>query len=232
MKPFIALPKLRAPSGNLLYFDPDLGWIRAPREWLRSFSLPGRPTFYNPQTGVVVAKQHRPVYAPSGRIVRMELVWHSISHNGRNQYGAGAESNRVRGTGTGTGVQVPAGPFIVHAISNLSTQSATQAYTDRSIASASQSVTTNEFTGNGLARVSGTATFANFTGPGSFSAAYQQVLSSGALTVSGGPVTAYGGALFDSATVAGSIMDCEDAYSSSAVLQTGDTLTQNWTVQD
>lgn len=228
-------PELRAPSRNLLYHDPDLGWVRAPEILDRRISLPGRPT--KPivtlgEIGIVVAKQHRPVYDERGRILRMELVWHSITHNGRNQYGAGAEANRVRGTGTGATVQAPAGPFNVHAISNLPTQSSTQANGDKSICSATQGVSTNEFTGNGLARVTGTATFANYTAPGAFSGQYTQVLSSGALTVSSGPVTAYGGALFDSTTVAGSVMDCEDAYAASAVLQTNDTLTQNWTVQD
>lgn len=243
-------------SRNVLYRDRDLGNVPVPRPLLVARSLAGRPTrplLGLAEVGIVVAKHHRPVWQgghmhdgrcwplgcevlraqAAGRrvpIERMALLDYTISHNGRNQYGAGAQFNRTWNTATGANVQAPAGVFNVIGVSNNVNQGANQVYTDKSLTSASLGVSTNEFTTVGLSRVAGTSTYANYTAPTSFSAQATQVVTN-TFTVSGAGGSAYGSGLFDSTTVAGSVMIVEDSFTLASLIA-ADTLTVNWTINN
>lgn len=202
----IAAPPL---NPNALYRDPDLGDILLPRPFYRSLSLPGQP-IRRPslkEIGVFVAKQFRPIFDDDGRLLRMEMIWHSITHNERVDAGAAIQANRVFGT-SGTTAN---GVFTALALAK--TTFTTKTKTDKSIGSSSQADTTNEWTTNGLARMVGTVS--TYTGPSSLGGQFTQLIT-GLWTATSTGGTAHGSAVFDSVTPAGSNMYVEDIFSTDA----------------
>lgn len=213
-----------------------------------SLSLPGTPT--RPRfAGVVKAEIFRPVWSvdkllelphietpyPSAekavsdllapyrdlmdpKAWRVMKVWESITHNERVNAGGGHNANRIFGTvgaSNGVGANIGIG----------TTGQGASAATHQSIGSASSGVTTNEFTTIGLSRALGTVQ--NYVAATTLNGTYAADIYK-LFTASGGG-TAHGAALFDSLTVVGSIMLCEDLFSSDAVLVSGDTLAVTWT---
>lgn len=223
----------------------DLGRLFIPDP---SLSLPGTPT--RPKfSGTVIATQRRPKWSlqgllalpevmapyPSGRDVverllsqhretldpklfETELIWVSMTHNERVNDGGGHNVNRIFGTvGASNGV----GNVIAVATTGFTAKTAT----DSSIGVNAGDLTTNEFTTIGLSRAVGTVQ--NYVAAIALNGTYAvDVVKT--FTASGGG-TAHGSALFDSATVVGSIMLCEDIFSSDAILVSADTLTVTWT---
>lgn len=146
-----------------------------------------------------------------------EVIWASVMHNERVQDGGDHNVNRTFGT---VGDSNAVGSIVAVADTSM-----TVLNTHQSINSTSQGVTTSEFTTIGLSRATGTVQ--NYTAPASLNATYSvDVYKSFSVSGSG---TATGAALFDQITVAGSRMLCEDNFSSSAVVESGDTLNVTWT---
>ena len=212
-----------APS--IAYVHPDLGAIRVPQDVVRSISVPGSPIrrVAPGQYGLVVAVQKRPVYDEwTGLLKRMQLIWHSITHNERVDAGAAIQANLVFGT-SGTTAN-----GVLTAIAIATTGFTTKTKTDLSIGSSSGAVTTNEFTTIQLSRAAGT--LGSYTAPASLGAQFAQPISKTFTATGSG--TAHGAALFDKVVVASSNLYVEDIFSSDAVLVTNDQLTPTWTINN
>jgi len=213
----------------ILYTDRDLGRIVVPDIFRRMVSFPGRPVrrAVNREIGIFVAKQHRPVLDEwTGRIARMQLLWASITHNERVDAGAQEQALQVFGGG-GT----PASPSatVYPKVIAVANGTLTKGKGDQSLGSASSGVTTNEFTTIGLSRAAAAALAGgDYTAPSTLGGTFSQVVKK-VFTASGGG-TAYGGGVFDSLTVAGSILYVEDNFASTAVLVSSDTLTVTVTI--
>lgn len=206
-------------SSNVLYTHPDLGRIYAPAALTRALSLPGRPAHTPPpgEYGVCVAVQKRPVYDEAGVLQKMEMIWHSITHNERVNQGAVRQDLALFG----------ATSMALTAVA-LASATLTKTATDLSLGSGTAAVTTNEFTTLGLARAVGT--LGAYTAPASLGAQFTRVISKSFTAT--GSATVYGSGLFDSATVAASNVYAEDNFSSTAVMVNADQLTSSWTVQN
>jgi len=149
-----------------------------------------------------------------------DIIWASITHNDRVQDGGDHNVNRIFGT---VGASNAAATFLA-----LASAAVTAANTHASIMSDTQGVTTSEHTTGGLTRVAGTVQ--NYTAPASLDAVFDvDLYKSYSVTAS---LTAYGAAIFDQLVVAGSWMLCEDAFSSNAVVENGDTLNVTYTYQN
>jgi hypothetical protein len=230
-------------TGRTLYVDRDLGRIFIAQALARGVSLPGRPTREPPagEFGIFVAKQHRPVYrdghlhdascdvltcgwkqleasGAGGLIERMELLWSSITHNERVDQGAVQQDVQLFGSAT-TNV------FTAVAVASASI---TKTKTDLSLGSASAAVTTNEFTTIGLSRAAGT--LGTYTAPSTLGGQFSRVISK-VFSVTGSG-TAYGGGLFDRTATASSNLYVEDLFGSSAVVVSGDSLTEQVTISN
>lgn len=224
---------------------PNAGRIVLPNP---SISIPGRPTM--PRfAGVVVAEHRKPKWSLQGllalpeirnpfpssravveeqlrpyrkeldpRLFDMELVMVSITPNERVNDGGGHNVNRIFGTvGASNGV----GNIVAVATTGFTTKTAT----DSSIGVNAADLTTNEFTTVGLSRAAGTVQ--NYVAATTLNGTYAvDVVKTFTASGSG---TAHGAALFDSATVVGSILLCEDIFGADAVMVSGDTLTVTWT---
>lgn len=224
---------------------PDLGRLYIPKP---SISLPGGVT--HPRfAGVVFATQRRPQWSlrelfklpeiehpfPNGteavkrlldsyrdhfdpKLFQTELIWTSVTHNERVNDGGGHNANRIFGTvGSSNGV----GSVVAVATTGFTTKTAT----DSSIGADAASGTTNEFTTIGLSRATGTVQ--NYVAATALNGTYAADIVK--LFTASGSGTAHGSALFDSTTVSGSIMLCEDIFGSDSVMVSGDTLTITWT---
>lgn len=209
---------------RVLFVHPELGRIRVPQEWVRGFSAPGRPTRRPApgEFGLFVATQKRPVWREleeDGRrlLEKLELIWHSITHNERVDQGALRQDVALFGS--------TAMAFTAVAVASASL---TKTKTDLSLGSASASVTTNEFTTIGLSRAAGS--LSTYTAPASLGAQFSRLITK-TFTASGSG-TAHGAGLFDSTTVSGSNLYVEDNFSSTAVLVSSDTLTVNATISN
>lgn len=156
------------------------------------------------------------------RLFNTQVVWASVTPNERVDKGGDIQVNRVFGT-VGT---APAGVIVSMAVAK--TTYTTTTHTDLSIGSGSANVSTNEFTTIGLSRA--TATVQNYVAASSLNGTYAVDLFK-SFTASGGG-TAHGAAIFDSNTVSGSFLYCEDMFSSDAVVVSGDTLQVTWTVNN
>jgi hypothetical protein len=225
---------------------PELGRIFLPNP---SISLPDgvtKPKF----AGVVIATQRRPLWSIKGAIPALpsierpwpsarqvvdsllepfrglvdpnlfntQVLWASVTHNERVNDGGGHNASRIFGTvGSANGV----GNVVAVATTGFTAKTAT----DSSIGVDAGGQTTNEFTTIGLSRAVGTVQ--NYVAASTLNGTYATDIVK-TFTASGGG-TAHGSALFDSTTVAGSIMLCEDIFSSDAVLVSADTLAITWT---
>lgn len=199
-----------------LYIDPDLGKILIPQAYTRRISLPNAPVRRSSEGegGIFVAKQYRNVIdAETGKVVRREMIWHSITHNERVDAGAAIQANRLFGT-AGTTAN---GVFTAGA---LASANITKTKTDLSLGSASANATTNEFTTIGLSRA--TLTVGSYTAPASLGATFAQALTK--TFTATGTGTVWGAGVFDSTTVSGSNLYVEDLFGSTAVMNNTDTL--------
>lgn len=221
---------------GILFTDPDLGRIFMPAPLTRARSLAGAPTrrIDMREIGVFVAVQKRPhvldMVERNGVLVPvvdyMETIWASITHNERVDAGAQKQAVQVFGGG-GT----PASPSatVYPKVIAVASATLTKAKGDQSLGSTSASVTTNEFTTIGLSRAGvDSPVGGDYTAPSTLGGTFSQVLKK--TFTAGGSGTAYGAGVFDSTTVAGSILYVEDNFSSTAVLVTSDTLTVTVTV--
>lgn len=209
--------------------DRDLGRITIPA-LARAVSLPGRRIrrAVEGQIGIVVAKQRRPRYGPGGLLLGYETVWASVSHNERVDAGASYQSRQVHGGGASPAAPSASAYFNVIAVANAAL---TKAKGDQSLGSTSSGVTTNEFTGSGLARATADSPVGgDYTAPSTLGGQFAQVIKK-TFTASGS-VTGKGAGVFNSTTVAASILYVEDNFSSDAVLVSGDTLTVTWTINN
>lgn len=156
------------------------------------------------------------------KLFAAEVIWVSVTHNERVNMGGAISVNALFGT-VGT---TPNGVFIATAIAT--TGYTTTTASNLSIGSASANVTTNEFTTIGLSRAS--STVQNYVAASALNGTYAvDIFRSFSVTGSG---TAHGAAIFDSTTVSGSHLYCEDIYASDAVCVSGDTLQNTWTVNN
>lgn len=190
-----------------------------------SISLPGRGVrkMYTGEQGIFVASQQRLIWGDNGP--RLLTIWDSVTHNERVDAGADKQSRQVHGGGASPAAPSATAYFNVVAVASATL---TKAKGDQSLGTTSASVTTNEFTTIGLSRSAATLGGGNYTAPSTLGATFSQVISK-AFTASGSG-TAYGAGIFDSTTVAGSILYVEDNFSSTAVLVSGDTLTVTVTI--
>ena len=214
--------------------NPDLGRVFVPEELKRLISLPDNPVrrdaFRGGEVGIFVAVHKRrmlfdrggaePIikYRPEdllGVPTWWETLMVSITHNERVDAGAQEQKNLVFATGTA-------------AFKNLAIASGTltKAKTDQSLGSSSSGVTTNEYTTIGLSRAAGTVQ--NYVAPSSLGGTFSIDVNK-LFTASGGG-TAYGAGIFNSTTVASSILYVEDNFVSTAVLVSGDTLNVTATI--
>lgn len=201
--------------------DPLLGRINLP--FLdRRVSFPGLPTRRAAQgeIGIFVAVHRRPRHNADGLIVGFDTIMASVTHNERVDAGAAKQAKQVFGGSGSPGAPSATAYFNVIAIANASL---TKAKGDQSLGSTSADVTTNEFTTIGFSRATASLVGGNYTAPSTLGGTFVQVVSK-QFTASGGG-TAYGAGLFDSVTVAGSILYAEDNFGSTAVVVSGDTLT-------
>jgi hypothetical protein len=107
----------------------------------------------------------------------------------------------------------------------------TKAKGDQSLGSTSASVTTNEYTTIGLSRATANSPVGgDYTAPSTLGGTFSQNIAK-TFTASGSG-TAYGAGIFNSTTVASSILYVEDNFSSTAVLISGDTLTVTVTISN
>jgi hypothetical protein len=205
-----------------------LGRVYVPGRLLASKSY--RNSFKKPspgEIGIFVATHRKPRFNVDGVLVGFDTVWSSVTHNERVDAGAQKQAVQVFGGG-GT----PAAPSATVYFNVIAIASAvlTKAKGDQSLGSTSSGVTTNEFTTIGLSRAVATQSGANYTAPASLGAQFAQKISR--LFTASGTGTARGAGVFDSTTVAGSIMYAEDNFSSDAVLNSADTLTVEVTVNN
>lgn len=213
----------------LVGIDRDLGRIVIPG--LSKFiSFPNRPArrAIQGEFGIFVAKLLRPRYRSDGQILGYVPAWASVTHNERVDAGALYQAQQCFAGGSG-----PASPsatvyFNVLAIAN---GTLTKAKGDQSLGSTSSGVTTNEYTTIGLSRVTATSPVSgDYTAPSTLGGTFSQVVKK-TFTASGGG-TAYGAGVFNSTTVAGSILYVEDNFSSTAVMVSGDTLAVTVTISN
>lgn len=210
---------------RVLFEDAELGRVFAPAAAGRLLSLrgvPARRLFGPGELGVFVAKQHRPRRArpdeasgAAGVLRAMELLWVSVTHNERVDDGAAEQDALLFGASTKR--------FTVVAVANAAL---TKTKTDSSLGVDAAGQTTNEFTTLGLARAAGS--LGAYTAPASLGGQFSRVISK--VFTATGSATARGAGLFDSVTVAGSVLYVEDNFSADAVLLTNDTLTVNITI--
>lgn len=225
---------------------PDLGRIFLA---MPALSVPGQPT--RPRFGgSVIVAQRRPRWSLRGELPALphiekpwpsadlrvkallapfrdqvdpklfdtELIWASVTHNERVNDGGGHNANRLFGTvGASNGV----GNVVAVATTGFTAKTAT----DSSIGVDAASLTTNEFTTIGLSRAVGTP--GNYVAATTLNGTYATDIVK-TFTASGSG-TAHGSALFDSATVSGSILVCEDIFGSDAIMVSADTLAVTWT---
>lgn len=214
---------------RMLYVDPELGRIWTPPEVTKLISFPNRPVrrLVAPgEIGVFVAKQHRPERDERGIVRAMRLLWYSITHNERVD--AGAQEQALQTFGGGGSPASPSATVYPKVIA-IANATLTKAKGDQSLGSTTSGVTTNEYTTIGLSRVAATTPVGgDYTAPSSLGGTFSQVLKK-TMTASGSG-TAYGAGVFDSTTVAGSILYIEDNYASTAVLVSGDTLATTVTI--
>lgn len=208
----------------MILHDKHLGRIYLPG-LDTSISLPGRGVrkMYTGEQGIFVASQQRLIWGDNGP--RLLTIWDSVTHNERVDAGADKQSRQVHGGGASPAAPSATAYFNVVAVASATL---TKAKGDQSLGTTSASVTTNEFTTIGLSRATATLGGGNYTAPSTLGATFSQVISK-AFTASGSG-TAYGAGIFDSTTVAGSILYVEDNFSSTAVLVSGDTLTVTVTI--
>jgi hypothetical protein len=213
---------------SLLYVHPDFGRIWTPRPLLQSLSLPGcptRPRYAPGEVGIFVAVQKRPVF-DGGLLRRLETIWASITHNERVDAGAALQAVQVfGGSGTPATPSATSYPKVI-AVANATL---TKAKGDQSLGSATSGVTTNEFTTIGLARVAATTPVGgDYTAPASLGGTFSQNLAKSFSVTGTG--TAAGAGVFNSTTVAASILYVEDNFASSASVLSGDTLAVTVTI--
>lgn len=219
---------------STLYHDPELGRIAVPTAAHRTISRPNAPvTRAHGEIGVFVAKQHRPrvidCVERHGVLIPIiggyDMVWASITHNERVDAGADKQARQTFGGGASPAAPSATAYFNVIA---LASATLTKTKTDQSLGSASSGVTTNEFTTIGLARATATLIAGNYTAPSTLGGTFAQLISK--LFTASGNGTVFGAGIFDSTTVAASVLYVEDNFSSSAVMVSGDTLTVNATI--
>lgn len=219
---------------TVLFHDSELGRIAAPTAVGRSISRPGAATKKaHGEIGVFVAKQHRArvvdVVERNGVLIPIieayDLIWASITHNERVDAGAQKQALQTFGGGGSPGAPSATAYFNVIA---LASASLTKAKGDQSLGSTSSGVTTNEFTTIGLSRAAATLAGGNYTAPSSLGGTFSQVISK--LFTASGSGTVYGAGIFDSTTVAASVLYVEDNFGSTAVMVSGDTLTVSATI--
>lgn len=206
--------------------DQELGRIWIPA-LARACSLPGHRTrrAVDGEFGIVVMKHHRPVRDAAGRIVRYELLAKDYTHNERVDAGASYQSRQVHGGGASPAAPSATAYFNVIAVASATL---TKTKTDQSLGSASSGVTTNEFTGSGLARATADSPVGgDYTAPSSLGGTFTQTIRKTFTATAS--VTAKGAGVFNSTTVAGSILYVEDNFTD-AVLLANDTLTVTWTI--
>lgn len=204
---------------------PDVGrvYLPAPVVAIKSFRDHTRGI---PELGIYVAVQHRPKFRDDGRLLGMEMLWASITHNERVDAGAQQQALQTFGGGGTPGSPSTSLYPKVIAVANATL---TKGKGDQSLGTATPSVTTNEFTTLGLSRAAAQALVGgDYTAPSSLGGTFQQVLKK-TFTATGN-ATAKGAGVFDSVTVSGSILYGEDNFSSDAILVNNDTLTVTVTV--
>lgn len=222
----------------LIGFDKDLGRLFLPA-FARAVSAPGLRTrrMADGEYGLVVAKQKRPVVRmreTEGGVLVPELlgfqtIWASVSHNERVDAGANYQAKQCFAGGSSPAAPSATVYFNVIAVAN---GALTKAKGDQSLGSTSSGVTTNEYTTVGLSRATANSPAGgDYTAPSTLGGTFAQVVAK-TFTVSGAGGTAYGAGLFNSTTVAGSILYVEDNFSSNAVLVAGDTLTVTFTINN
>lgn len=213
-----------------LYRSADLGRIFIPPALTRLVSRPGAPTkpaLTLREIGIVEAVHKRPEWR-DGKLI-YEIGMYSITHNERVDIGAQQQAVQVFGGG-GTPAS-PSTTLYPKVIAVATTGFTTKTKTDLSIGSASANVTTNEFTTVGLSRVAATTPIGgDYTAPASLGAVFSQLVKK-TFTFTGGG-TAHGSAVYDSVTVSGSVLYCEDIFSSDAIGVTNDTLAISWTISN
>lgn len=214
---------------NVLYIDPDLGRIALPTAFTTSISYPNQVIrrAINGEVGIFVAKQKRPIYR-EGILQRFDTIWASVTHNERVDAGANYQAKQVFAAGSS-----PAAPSATVYFNVIAVASATltKAKGDQSLGSTTASVTTNEYTTIGLSRATANSPVGgDYTAPSSLGGTFSQNIAK-TFTASGSG-TAYGAGIFNSTTVAGSILYVEDNFSSTAVLISGDTLTVTVTISN
>jgi hypothetical protein len=205
--------------------DPLLGRIVLP--FLdKTISLPGRGVrrAVQGEIGIFVMKHRRPRYRDDGLCTGFDLIAFDVTHNERVDAGADKQSKQVHGGGGTPGAPSATVYFQIIAVANAAL---TKTKTDQSLGSASSGVTTNEFTTIGLSRAAASVVGGNYTAPSTLGGTFQQVLTKTFTATGSG--TAKGAGVFDSTTVAGSILYVEDNHTD-AVLITNDTLTETVTV--
>jgi len=211
-------------------YDRELGLIRLPG-LARAMSFRGGPVrpVARGEYGIVLAKQHRARVNADGLVTGLDLVWHDVSWNERVD--AGAQYQAQQCFAGGGSPAAPSATVYFNVIAVATTGFTAKAKGDQSIGSASSGVTTNEFTTLGLSRATATSPVGgDYTAPSSLGAVFSQVVKK-TFTASGG-ATAHGAAVFNSTTVAGSILYVEDTFGSDAVMVNGDTLAITWTISN
>ena len=227
-----------SPASDTLMVDPLAGRIAVPKALTRALSTPqgGRVwrQWESGEIGIFTTLHKRPVYnCELGNqlplqhpdvvrkrlsrehgawcIERYELVMVDITHNERVDAGAAEQDDLLFGAG-GT-------VFTAVAVASAAL---TKTKTDQSLGSASSGVTTNEFTTIGLSRAAGS--LGSYTAPSSLGAQFtRRVTKAFSVTGTG---TAKGAGIFNSTTVASSILYVEDNFTDANVVN-GDTLTVN-----
>jgi hypothetical protein len=209
--------------GRLFAIDELLGRVWLPRRWDARVSYPGGGALKSAlrECGIFLARQARPVYSPEGIVLRYELVWTSFTHNERVDAGAAEQAVQCfAGSGSPASPSATKYPSV---IAVATTGFTTKTKTDQSIGTSSAGVTTNEFTSGGLSRHAVTAPAGgDYTAPSSLGGQFTQNLAY--QFTSTATQTAHGGAVFDSSTVGGSVLYCEDVFSADASLLSSDTL--------
>jgi hypothetical protein len=217
-------------SRPYLYRSADLGRIFVPPIFSQSLSLPGRPVKARRtlrEVGICEMVHKRPI-TRFGKLI-YEIGTISITHNERVD--AGAQEQAVQCFGGGGTPASPSATIYPKVIAIATAGFTTKTKTDQSIGVITSGVTTNEFTTIGLSRVAATTPIGgDYTAPASLGAVFSQLIKK-TFTFTGGG-TAHGSAVFDSATVAGSILYVEDQFSSDAIGITNDTLAITWTISN
>jgi hypothetical protein len=159
---------------------------------------------------------------------KREMIWASVNHNERVNSGAAIQFERVLNT-TGTGFTAQ-GDFTAIGIANTSIVAATGHLSIMTTTAFNQS---REFTtiglGSATTRITAGNTSAGYTAPSSLNAVATATVTQSYTATGAG--TAYGMALFDSATVASGNLYVEvDFTEGQAVVATNDILAVTWTI--